>query len=59
MSLTRQIKSAMMTAGNIPAYSINAPPSLPGIDFSDHLNYWIFGYPAFMITDTAPYRNPA
>ncbi|MFK8044585.1 MAG: M28 family peptidase [Crocinitomicaceae bacterium] len=34
-----------------------APASLPGIDFSDHLNYWAFGYSALMITDTAFYRN--
>lgn len=33
------------------------PPSLPGIDFSDHLNYWKFGYDAMMITDTSFYRN--
>ncbi|RBQ08742.1 M28 family peptidase [Pedobacter miscanthi] len=34
-----------------------SPPSLPGIDFSDHLNYWNFGYDALMITDTSFYRN--
>jgi Zn-dependent M28 family amino/carboxypeptidase len=34
-----------------------APAKLPGIDFSDHLNYWLFGYSALMITDTAFYRN--
>jgi hypothetical protein len=28
------------------------------VDFSDHRNFWKFGYPAFMITDTAFYRNP-
>lgn len=33
------------------------PRALPGIDFSDHLNYWEFGYSALMITDTAFYRN--
>ena len=33
------------------------PPALPGIDFSDHLNYWKFGFSAVMITDTAFYRN--
>lgn len=37
--------------------SFNGPQSLPGIDFSDHLNYWKFGYSASMITDTAFYRN--
>jgi hypothetical protein len=33
------------------------PKALPGIDFSDHLNYWSFGFSALMITDTAFYRN--
>lgn len=34
-----------------------APRSLPGIDFSDHLNYWNLGIDALMITDTSFYRN--
>lgn len=33
------------------------PKALPGIDFSDHLNYWNFGISALMITDTAFFRN--
>ncbi|MCC9166641.1 M28 family peptidase [Pontibacter harenae] len=33
------------------------PKALPGIDFSDHLNYWKFGFSALMLTDTAFYRN--
>jgi len=37
--------------------SISAPKKIPGIDFSDHLNYWKFGFSALMITDTAFYRN--
>ncbi|MCB0402839.1 MAG: M28 family peptidase [Flavobacteriales bacterium] len=37
--------------------SINAPAWVPGIDFSDHLNYWKYGYDAVMITNTAFYRN--
>ena len=36
---------------------MNAPAAVTGIDFSDHLNYWHFGYPAVMVTDTAFYRN--
>jgi hypothetical protein len=31
---------------------------VPGVDFSDHSSFWNFDYPAFMITDTAFYRNP-
>ena len=38
--------------------SINAPVAVPGIDFSDHLNYWKEGFPALMVTDTAFMRNP-
>lgn len=34
-----------------------APPTLPGIDFSDHLNYWNFGFSALMLTDTSFFRN--
>ena len=30
---------------------------LPGVDLSDHLNYWNFGFSALMITDTAFLRN--
>lgn len=41
----------------IKTEEFNAPKSLPGIDFSDHLNYWNFGYSAMMITDTSFYRN--
>jgi hypothetical protein len=37
--------------------SFIGPVSLPGIDFSDHRNYWEFGFPAVMITDTAFFRN--
>ncbi|MBL1232594.1 MAG: M28 family peptidase [Flavobacteriales bacterium] len=33
------------------------PKFLSGIDFSDHLNYWKFGFSALMITDTSFYRN--
>lgn len=53
----RRVKKAMIGASPLPVYSINAPRSIPGVDFSDHLNYWNEGYDALMITDTAFYRN--
>lgn len=34
------------------------PPSVVGVDLSDHFNYWLFGFSALMITDTSFYRNP-
>lgn len=56
--LVRRVKRAMRGASPLPVSSINAPSFVPGMDFSDHLNYWEAGYPAVMITDTAFYRNP-
>lgn len=38
--------------------SLSAPQFVPGIDFSDQLNFWAKGIPAVMVTDTAFYRNP-
>lgn len=57
ISLVRKVKRSMRAATSLPVHSINAPGWLPGIDFSDHLNYWKLGFPAVMITDTSFYRN--
>ena len=57
VGITRFYKKEMRKSGALPVYSINAPSLLTGIDFSDHLNYWYFNYPAIMITDTAFNRN--
>lgn len=55
--ITRHFKKYMKSGSNIPVSSINAPAGIPGIDFSDHRNYWHHDYPAVMITDTSFYRN--
>lgn len=57
MSLVREVKSGMQPVMSTEVYSINAPVSVPGIDFSDHRSYWEFDYPALMVTDTAFNRN--
>lgn len=57
ISAVRQVKAGLLSAKTLPVYSINAPSFVPGIDFSDHLNYWQRGIPAVMITDTAFFRN--
>ena len=31
---------------------------VPEAGFSDHWSFWQFGWPAFMVTDTGPLRNP-
>lgn len=56
--LVRRVKVAMLEASPLPVFSIAAPRFVPGVDFSDHLNYLQAGYGALMITDTAFYRNP-
>lgn len=43
---------------SFPSEGIAAPATVPGIDWSDHWAYRQFGYPALMVTDTAPYRYP-
>jgi Zn-dependent M28 family amino/carboxypeptidase len=34
------------------------PEIVPGISWSDHSSFWRQGYPAIMVTDTAPFRYP-
>ncbi len=54
---SRKFSSAFKRTALIKTKKFTAPAALPGIDFSDHLNYWKFGFSALMITDTAFYRN--
>lgn len=55
----KQVKTGMKGRTDLPVYSIRAPRAVPGIDYSDHLNYWPYGIKALMVTDTAFYRNLA
>ena len=57
INAVRQVKAALLSSRDLSVYSMNAPGFIPGIDFSDHLNYWQHDIPAVMITDTAFYRN--
>ncbi len=43
---------------SFPSEGIAAPTLLQGIGWSDHWSFSEVGYPALMITDTAPFRNP-
>ena len=53
----QRLKKSINEHTSMEAYSINAPAWIPGIDFSDHRNYWAIDVPAVMVTDTAFYRN--
>jgi hypothetical protein len=55
---TRRVKARMAGATDLLVRSINAPTLVPGVDFSDHVNFWHHGWNTVMITDTAFYRNP-
>ena len=56
-SLVARVRQQMQISDTLPVYSINAPTFVPGIDRSDHKNFWAEGYPAVMVTDTAEFRN--
>ncbi len=53
----RKFTKKFKKAATIEAKHFKGPKRLTGIDFSDHLNYWRFGFSALMLTDTAFYRN--
>jgi Zn-dependent M28 family amino/carboxypeptidase len=42
----------------VPAESAALPAIVPGVGWSDQWSFWQCGYPAIMITDTAPFRYP-
>ncbi len=54
----RAFKRAMAAGGGVPVRSVCAPFPVPGLDLSDHSSFWLAGYPALMVTDTAFLRNP-
>ena len=41
-----------------PSQGLVAPGDFPYINWSDHFGFWEEGYPAIMLTDTAPLRYP-
>ncbi|MBW2412128.1 MAG: M28 family peptidase, partial [Deltaproteobacteria bacterium] len=47
-SIVKKIKKLMHGAADLPVYSVNAHTFVSGLDFSDHRNYWKYGYDAVM-----------
>src|SRR2546427_2864967 len=41
-----------------PSEGVAAPAWIPGISLSDHASFWLHGWRAIMISDTAPFRYP-
>jgi Zn-dependent M28 family amino/carboxypeptidase len=57
-NLTRQAIGIFRAESKFPSEGIATFQFIPGIGWSDHWSFWKEGYPAIMITDTAPYRYP-
>jgi Zn-dependent M28 family amino/carboxypeptidase len=56
--LVRQCLRSFRSHTAFPAEGVAAPGNMTGIHWSDHWSFWQEGYPALMVTDTAPFRYP-
>lgn len=56
--LVRRAVAAFRKSVNFPVEGAAAPAAVTGVSWSDHWSFWEQGYPAIMVTDTAPFRNP-
>lgn len=54
--LVRRVVRAFRGAARIPSEAGAMPGEMTGVGWSDHWSFWEAGYPAVMITDTAPFR---
>jgi Zn-dependent M28 family amino/carboxypeptidase len=57
-SLLRRCTSAFRRSAQFPSEGACLPGWIPGIGWSDHWSFRQAGYPAIMVTDTAPFRYP-
>jgi hypothetical protein len=56
--LVRRCVATFRRSAQFPCEGGALPDWLPGIGWSDHWAFWQAGYPALMVTDTAPFRYP-
>lgn len=57
-SLVKRVTKSFRAASTLACVSAALPGGLQGVGWSDHWSFWQEGYPAVMVTDTAPFRNP-
>jgi hypothetical protein len=57
-TLLRRAIAAFRRCAAFPSEGAAAPGWIPGIGWSDHWAFCQNGYPALMVTDTAPFRYP-
>ncbi|MEI6083203.1 MAG: M28 family peptidase [Verrucomicrobiota bacterium] len=56
--IIRQAAAGFRGASDFPLECCATYGGLAGIGWSDHASFWKEGYPAFQISDTAPFRYP-
>ena len=56
--LVRRAVGAFRASTAFPSEGVAAPSGIEGVHWSDHWSFWEAGYPAIMVTDTAPFRYP-
>lgn len=54
--LVRDVVASFRKHARFPSEGAVLPSLVPGVAWSDHWSFWQFGYPALMVTDTAPFR---
>ncbi len=57
-SLTRNVVQMFRKGVEFPSEGAALPSFIAGVGWSDQWSFWQVGYPAVMVTDTAPFRNP-
>ncbi|MCH8041228.1 MAG: M28 family peptidase [Nitrospinae bacterium] len=57
--LVREVVGSFRSHAKFPSEGAAFPGFIPGVGWSDHWAFWKEGYPAVMVTDTAPFRYPA
>jgi hypothetical protein len=56
--LVRRAIGTFRSTTRFPSEGAALSPALPGVGWSDQWSFWQAGYPAIMVTDTAPFRYP-
>jgi hypothetical protein len=56
--LVRRALKTFRDGATVPSEGIAMLEAVPGVGWSDHWSFWQEGYPALMVTDTAPFRYP-
>jgi Zn-dependent M28 family amino/carboxypeptidase len=56
--LLRRVIALFRKHAKIPSEGAALPAFIPGVSWSDQWSFWQQGYPAIMVTDTAPFRYP-